>query len=398
MLIKKGDKDVNISKTKKNEIPYGSKAVVRTILTYPEIRRGSIIEGKGKMSFLNRKETIYNFYLFSKGIDYSIKASDVKVLGITKPSLIYETIFKFKRYIENVCDRIMPYPHSTFATALLTGNRNQIPSYITDIFKKVGTLHILAISGLHVGFIAGMFVIVFIFIGLRHIVLNLVVAIFIIFYVLFIGNTPSVKRAGLMFLFGVLLYILDRDRDYINIIAVVFLILMLFNPRSLYNPGFLLSFFATFGIVYFASSVNKKLNRHLPTIFSLLISMSVAASVYNFPVMITYFDKFPYMSVIANIVIIPFTALIFVLSILMIVFYPIFLPLSILIAHLNSFFISLLFFINIGFSYIPPISIKLETDGNIGIFIYFIILTLMIYYFVKRKELTDEMEIFSVRN
>ena len=82
----------------------------------------------------------------------------------------------------------------------------------------------------------------------------------------------------------------------------------------------------------------------------------------------------------------------------MIVFYPIFLPLSILIAHLNSFFISLLFFINIGFSYIPPISIKLETDGNIGIFIYFIILTLMIYYFVKRKELTDEMEIFSVRN
>ncbi|RKX99718.1 MAG: hypothetical protein DRP55_06850, partial [Spirochaetes bacterium] len=219
-----------------------------------------------------------------------------------------------------------------------------------------------------------------------HVALYLIVSFFVTAYTFFIGGSPSVKRAGLMFVLGVLLYILDRDRDYINLIAVVFLFFMLGNPRSIYNPGFLLSFFATFGIVYLSNYIKKKLDSYLPGYLTILISMSLAASIYTFPIMIAYFGKFSYVSIIANIAIIPITALILLLSIIIIAIYPVFLPLSIFVARLDAFFVSLLFMLNAVFSYVPPISFRFNVPGNPGIFAYFSIVTFLAYYFIRRKK------------
>ena len=383
------------SRNNMKQYVFGPKVMVYTDSIYSGLLRGRIIRGKGDITFIDRKKSVYNLYLFSKNIDYTIDRAHIENIGFLRPKNFYIMVFKLKRYIEKVCNRILPYPHSTFAGALLTGNRNQIPYYLSDIFKKVGTLHILAISGLHVGFIAGIFIIILMLIGFRHIHLYLMASISIILYALFIGGSPSVKRASMMFVFGVLLYIFDRDRDYVNLLAVIFTILMLYNPRSILNPGFLLSFFATFGIIYLSSEIKRSLYKYIHKVLSDLISMSIAASIYTFPILVSYFGSFPYISVIANIAVIPLTALILVLSIFMIVTYPIFMPLSILIAYLNSFFISLLFSINVAFSYVPSISFNFKAIDNMGVFIYYGIITFLVYYFVKRRENLEKFKDFA---
>lgn len=376
----------NFEPNHKRFLKYSDKAMVITDAIYPGLERGSIITGIGKFLIVNREKSEYNLFLFSKGIDWSINASDIVIHGFGSPSIFYKNVLKLKMSIERICNRIIPYPHSTFVYAILTGDRRLIPSYLTGIFKRVGTLHILAISGLHVGFIAGMFIALFMILGFKHVALYLIVSFFVTAYTFFIGGSPSVKRAGLMFVLGVLLYILDRDRDYINLIAVVFLFFMLGNPRSIYNPGFLLSFFATFGIVYLSNYIKKKLDSYLPGYLTILISMSLAASIYTFPIMIAYFGKFSYVSIIANVAIIPITAIILLLSVITIVIYPVFLPLSILVAQLDAFFVSLLFMLNAVFSYVRPISFRFNVPGNLVIFAYFSIVTFLAYYFRRRKK------------
>jgi len=286
--------------------------------------------------------------------------------GYTAGGLVQKRPFGFspvmlagmlRDYILRVNKRVLPFPQNEFASALLTGDRSRLPRHMTDAFRKSGTMHILAVSGLHIGYL-----VIFIFFILRLFRLNRVVVyvllgIFVLFFMMFVGEKPSVRRAACMTLCGIFCYIFDRDKNYLNALALAFFILWFINPLSIENPGFLLSFCAVFGILFITGPLYKKLRMYMPGFLAGSIAASAAVQVYIFPVMTAFFQEFPYINIIANIPIVPLAGVSLALEAATLVLYPVILPASLLLAEVNTVVIATMFRLARLFAGVPTISI-----------------------------------------
>ena len=144
--------------------------------------------------------------------------------------------------------------------ALTSGNRAYISDELQSSFANSGAIHVLAVSGLHVGIVYMLlnFVLSFLNKSKRKKVVKSVIIIAIIWlYAFLTGLSPSVTRAALMFSMINIGTTLNRDISFFNILAGAALIMLLFNPLNLFEVGFQLSFIAVAGIVYFQPKFYK---------------------------------------------------------------------------------------------------------------------------------------------
>ncbi len=325
------------------------------------IERGDTIETDGLFFPLPfERSEVYARYLQSTGIEAVFEGYRGKVAILKKaerPGPVH-LANRMKRYIERVHKRLLPPPQDSFATALLTGNRDFIPRELMDLFRRSGTMHILAVSGLHVGFLS-LFVLFFLrLIRVPKIYAYVLVGLFIVFFMIFIGERPSVRRASFMALCGIVCFLFDRDRNYLNILALSFIVLWLINPLSLINPGFLLSFCATFGILFLTPSIFRWLKNFMPGFLAGSIAVTLSVQLFILPVMISYFGTFSYVNVIANLPIVPLTGVSLALGVFTLVLYPLFLPLAVLTAEANTAVIATITRLAALFSYVPPLKLR----------------------------------------
>ena len=325
------------------------------------LERGAVVRAEGIFTELpyDRWEG-YAHYLKSRGIT-AVLESYTGGLVVEKRPKPYSPVGvsnRLKRYIRSVNEGLLLFPHSDFATALLTGNRETIPNYVMESFKRSGTLHILAVSGLHVGFIS-----LFVFLVMRsfrapHPLIYIAVGCVTLFYMVFIGDSPSVRRASLMVLCGTFVFLFDRDRDYINLLAIVFIILWAVNPLVLLSPGFLLSFAATFGILFLVPFLGRLMKRALPPFFASSLAASVGVQVYIFPVMLSFFGSFPYINILANIPIVPLAGLSLALEICYLLLYPVLLPVAVILSETNLVVITMILRIASLCARVPPLTVE----------------------------------------
>lgn len=208
--------------------------------------------------------------------------------------------------------------------ALLLGERSFLDVELRDDFADAGAIHILAVSGLHVG------IIYFFFISLlnklsgkrRGIWKLLPVLIILWGYAVVTGLSPSVLRASTMFSFIALGKCFDRYGNIYNLIAASALILLTLKPVLILQPGFALSYLAVLGIVFyyprFRSIINLK-NKWLDKVAS-LICVSLAAQLATFPISIYYFHQFPNLFLLTNLIVIPLATIILYSGILWMAF------------------------------------------------------------------------------
>ncbi len=353
------------------------------------LKRGYDIRVRGLFMELPYDEAKgYASYLRSRDIRAIFEGYSRDVLIIKKPKnySLMSVSNRLKRYVGRVNEKLLFYPHSEFATALLTGNRDNIPYNVMESFRKSGTIHILAVSGLHVGFLSMFFLLVLRIFRINQKVIYLLLIFVIVFYMIFIGDSPSVKRASIMVLCGIVVFIFDRDRNYLNVLALAFDVLWITNPLIILNPGFLLSFSATFGILFLVPHFNQWLLKIMPKYLASSLAASFGVQIYIFPVMLTFFQSFPYINIIANIPIVPFTGISFVLEILYLLLYPLFLPLAVVIVEVNLIVITAILRIARLFARVPLITISYFPGQLIPI--YFIVVTLFFYILFQRLEST----------
>jgi competence protein ComEC len=353
------------------EIEYGPNEVIsmrglrgHVLYTTPfpkgRIQRGDLVWARGIFFSVPVENEGYARYLRSTGIYalYEGFSGDVTVLEEAAAAALSPVHLanRMKRYIEGVNERLMPHPQSAFASAILTGNRDPIPEYLMEVFRRSGTMHILAVSGLHVGFLGMVVLGLLRLIRIPKLYAYLLVGLFIVFFMIFVGERPSVRRASFMALCGITVFIFDRDRNYLNVLALAFIILWLINPVSLFNPGFLLSFCATFGILFITPVLFRRLLRIMPAFAAGALSVSMAVQPFIFPVMAGYFGSYSYINVAANLPIVPLTGFSLALGVLELVLYPVFLPLSVLTAEVNTVVITTIARIAQFFSHAPPLN------------------------------------------
>lgn len=139
--------------------------------------------------------------------------------------------------------------------AMLTGDRSALDPEVETIFRRTGLSHLMAVSGVHVGLVASLALAVSRCIGLRRWGSVALVVPWITFYVLLTGAKPSALRAGIMAACGLMAFALGRRTSSLQFWALAGGMLLLYNPWSLHDVGFQLSFAASGAILYWVDTV-----------------------------------------------------------------------------------------------------------------------------------------------
>lgn len=295
-----------------------------------------IVEGMLSEPVSARNPGVFNHseYLRTKNIYAYLKARQgfyIKNLGRPNriPS-IDNVAAKLRKAIRRIIDRHFDAREGGFLKAVLIGERTGLERPLMDDFSKTGTMHILAISGLHVGMIAAMLIGIFSLLRVPA-RLRLAAASFcLVFYCIMTGSPPSIVRAVIMFVLFAAGRVIDRQSDTVNSLSIAAFIILFAEPRALFDIGFQLSFASVFSIAVLAPRIRNFFTSRfegmdspvagIASFFAKTVSVSLAAWIGTAPLIAGYFNIVSLISVIANIVIVTmmglcmFFAFVFLLS------------------------------------------------------------------------------------
>lgn len=213
-------------------------------------------------------------------------------------------------------------------SALIVGYKDKLDASVVRAYSSSGAMHVLAVSGLHVGIIYVIISSAFFFLDkIKHSIIfkTIIVLLFLWAFAFITGLSPSVLRASTMFSFVAIGKAYNRNTNIYNTLAASAILLLLINPYMITEVGFQLSYFAVIGIVSFQKGFYDLLevkNKWLDKIWQ-LTTVSIAAQISTFPLGLLYFHQFPNYFLLSNLVVIPLATLIIHTGILMFVISPI---------------------------------------------------------------------------
>ena len=214
--------------------------------------------------------------------------------------------------------------------ALLLGYRAQLPVDVMRAFRRTGTMHVFAISGLHVGIICAVLVFVINLLRVPRTCRVLALAPVILLYAFMTGARASAVRAGLMAVTYLAAPLVGRKADSWSALALAAVLLLVWRPDQLQDPGFVFSFTAVAGILAIVPLFEIWLQLHLPVDpfaeqgqglglrasgllwCGRLMAVSVAAWLSTTPLSLYYFGRFAPVALLANIIVLPLAFLIVV--------------------------------------------------------------------------------------
>lgn len=210
--------------------------------------------------------------------------------------------------------------------ALITGYDDEISKTTMTAFSKTGTLHVLSVSGLHTGLIFLVLNFLFDLIDRKKkykFIRFFLITIFLWFFALLTGFSAPVLRAVIMFnLLGVgKLFFRPSSKNQINILLVSAFILLIYNPLYINDIGFLLSYFALFGLLYFQPKISElwqPSNKILNSVWQ-SSSASLAATFSTLPITLYFFHQFPLWFLLCNIIVVPATFVLLLLAALLLI-------------------------------------------------------------------------------
>lgn len=291
-----------------------------------ELNYGDYVQLEGKLhppfNFSRDQRFTYGDYLKHKGIQLILtmgKRSLVKVMASHRGHLIAQTALDVRKKLKAVLTRHLSKNSAGIMNALILGERYDIPKNLKDLFIQTGTAHILAISGFNVGIVAFL-----IFMFLKVIRLNrasqyVLTILGVIFYAVLTGAQASVVRAAIMAVIFLLSFLVERETEPLNSLALAAVIILTLNPLDLFNVGFQLSFISVFFIVQYAPKLFHWILKRWPDtetavsqarIFILQsLAVSLVACLGVGGLIAYYFHIITPITVLANLIIIPLTSL-----------------------------------------------------------------------------------------
>ncbi len=262
-------------------------------------------------------------------------------------------------------------------SALLTGYDDDIDQSVMDAFSHSGTLHVLSVSGLHTGLIYLLLNFFFdLFDKQRKYKLSrfVFITLFLWSFALLTGFSAPVLRAVIMFNllgFGKLFFRADT-RNQLNTLLVSAFILLCYDPFLIVDVGFLLSYFAMFGLIYFQPKFSNLWHVQHKFIHYIWqsITASLAATISTLPITLFFFKQFPIWFFLANLVVVPATFAILLLAVLVVFKIGL---VSYLINFISYIVISFISVFNVqGFGFIDAIHFTFIDLVFLSLFIFFL--------------------------
>ncbi len=269
-----------------------------------------------------------NGYLYRNGIYYyaSISESELKFLS-AEPNL-FDTLKNNMRITLN--SNLGSYGNLVFAA--ITGEKSGLSEHVRDVYSASGIAHILAVSGLHVGVVSAFLYFLLGKLKCGKYVKLLITIGLLICYCFLSGFSPSVVRASVMLIIGLLADTLGKQRDPLSALGFSVTLMLCVAPYFLFDSGFLLSIFAVLGILSFSWPLEKLLRKiKFPRKLSSVLATSLSAQFATVPIMLCYFSQFSVYSILINIVVIPLFSIAYVACLVALVLAMLFPGLGILL-------------------------------------------------------------------
>lgn len=221
--------------------------------------------------------------------------------------------YKVRNYLLSNISYALPGDEGELLKGMLLGDKTGVPEEINESFRHVGLSHLFAVSGLHLSIWVGLFSYIKFKCNSFRVMMRVVSALFILFFMAVTGFTSSVFRAGIMTLVFLAAQGLGRKADGINSLGLAAVILCLINPYSCLELSFLLSFSATLGILICYTpieSLGERLQCRLNGIVGKPLkwiitagAVSLSASIFTFPVASIVFGEISAVSPFANLIV-----------------------------------------------------------------------------------------------
>ena len=342
---------------------------------FKEHFQGRMLKVNADIEDIGEKKNFYSFdykkYNENKGIFKNVKVNDIKNFEENKGIISKIKIWRIS--LGNKIHKEISFDKSGYIEALIFGDKAYLEKDEIINYKNLGTSHLLAISGLHLGVLISL--IYFILLRLRFSVeiIEKIVFLVIPFYMLISGFSPSVLRAGGM----IMLYIIFRKKDMTKLEALLttFILMLFINPLFIFDIGFELSFLITFCLLMSDDFLSGSKN-----IFTSGFKISLVSSLASLPILVMNFYTFSYISIISNIFLVPIFSL--VIFPLVLISYAVFLFSSTIF---NVIFKPIL---NISFNFFDKIQdlflncspmVIGRHNNYVGVIIFIFILGILIY-------------------
>jgi len=275
---------------------------------------------------LNPHQFDYRAYLNDLGINHQLHAKGGFVrLKKASPTIYGKAAALRQHIIAKLKKADFGAAELAIIQALLLGQRDDISEATYNNYKNAGAVHILAVSGLHIGIL--LLLLQFLLQPLEALpkgkTIKLVVIVLLLWgFALLAGFSASIVRAVTMFSFVAYALYLNRPSNTFNILALsMFFMLLVINPKLLFQVGFQMSYAAVFAIVWIYPLLQKlwfPKNGILRKLWQLL-SVSIAAQLGVLPISLFYFHQFPGLFFVSNIILVPALGAILGMGILVII-------------------------------------------------------------------------------
>lgn len=274
----------------------------------------------------NPGEFDYRKYLYQHGITHQLylrDLSEARLLSKHYQPGFFENFDKSRNWLIGKL-RAAVEDDDAFAvsSALILGQKEFLSPQIRASYAGTGAMHVLAVSGLHVGIIYLILMFSLKWLGENKwpMILKLLLILAGLWsYAVLTGLSPSVLRAATMFSAVAIAQHIGRRSNIYNTLAAAALVMLCYNPYLLFEVGFQLSFLAVLGIVLIQPLIYHQLvvNTWLADKLWQLTSVSLAAQIATFPLGILYFNQFPNYFLLSNFIVIPAAFVILTLGIVL---------------------------------------------------------------------------------
>lgn len=313
----------------RNEVLQPMKERILLIINAENIREGDQLFFSSRLEFISNKGNPGEFdavhYWRSKGVDRIgfLSEDDFKLIASVDPSLLKSLFRRASSYLGNVLSTFLSNSELSVAKALILGDKSMLSAETKSQFSNAGAMHVLAVSGLHVGIV--LYLLIYIFGQFPRIFSRngayLLAIILIWMYAGITGFSPSVLRSTFMFSVLVIGQLVSKKSDGLNTLFLTAVVMLLLDPLLLYDIGFQLSYLAMIGILAFYKPISELVtikNKWLRKIGE-GTAVGIAAQLTTVPLTLYYFHQFPNYFALTNIGMMAFAGLILGFGIVLLV-------------------------------------------------------------------------------
>ncbi len=268
--------------------------------------------------------------------------------------------------------------------ALLLGDRGRMDDSVSRTLQDAGIFHLFAISGAHIALISFLLFFLFRFLRISTRTSYVLLMLILIVYAFLVEGRPSILRATIMTLIFLLGKLIWRETSLLNTISISAFALLCFNPFSLFDAGFQLTFAATLSIVIFYPKFIKYLP-NWPLRISEIFALSAASQLGVLPIMAKTFNRITFSSLFLNFAALPLVALIMLGGYIFLCFSFISPLVTNYLVQVVVFLINLLISISHVFDRFSFLSFRIPTPHTATIIGYYLFLLLLLLPWKKKR-------------